>query len=417
MNNDSSFDKMQKLIPLILVIGTILIGGYLLIRKGIITLPSFGKKDNIIDIGKTSITDLLFSGQEFKLSYAGMDPSQLIDIARFDKTETWQGSGSIEEDVVFGGPVMSMIDRDRQKSSVTLLKNLNLAPIDIIKFVVDFKSDPENIESLSLLLGNKDGTSYYRFPITNMVRDLNYFAIPKSRFFLVEEAGTQDKKTETKSPAVKSSLSWDKIERVQLELISRPDSKVSADINWIRGEKEDGFSPDWMWSGQEHFLNLYHTADGKLALMVVRIHPGMGTLKRIGSVKDFTYSAKIISYKEGIIGLFFRGNYRSGYGYYLTIGGIRTSDWYLQKYYFDEQQSKTGNLLKGQIANFEFNKNEPFWLKVTAKGNNITAYFSIDGKNYTKLGEVIDNEFSSGGVGVATAGGTGIFDDFYLTLK
>ena len=280
------------------------------------------------------------------------------------------------------------------------------------------KSDPDNVESLNILFGNKEGSNYFRFPITNLVLGMNYFSIPKNRFFLVEGTDAVSKKSSTNAPAVTVSLEWDKIEKVLLELISRPKSKATVDIGWIRGVQEDNFTPDWNWDGKEHFLNLYHTSDGKLTLFVLSVGRGLGTLKKIGSVKDFSYSAKMNSVKDGYIGLFFRGDYKTGYGYYLATGGIGSSNWSISKYYLDEKQVNTKILLKGEIGNFEFSKDQPFWLKVTAKGNNIVANFSLDGNKYTKLGEVTDNEFSAGGVGVAVSnGGAGYFDDFYLTQK
>lgn len=414
---ESLFSKYsQKYIPIILVIGVVLIGGYMLLRKGVVSLPNDSSKSNLIDVKKTSIVELLFSGKEYKLSYKDIDPANLVDIALYDKTEQWQGSGSIEEDVTFGENVMSMIDRDRQKSSAILLKNLNLSEIDNIKFIVNYKSDPDNVEALNLYFGNKDNTNFFRFPISNLKAGMNYFSISKNRFFLVEGQGTDVPKTGTNT-ADKGKIGWDKIERVELELISRPGSKIFADISWIRGEKEDMFTSDWNWDGIEHFLNLYHMKDGKLALNARLVGRGLATLRKVGSVKDFIYSAKMISYKEGFVGLFFRGDYRTGLGYFLSIGGIRTSDWTLSKYYLEEKQIKTALLLKGQLGNFEFTKDQPFWLKVSTKGDNITAYFSLDGTNYTKLGEVTDNSISSGGVGVHSAGGAAIFDDFELSLK
>ncbi|OGG21058.1 hypothetical protein A3D03_05205 [Candidatus Gottesmanbacteria bacterium RIFCSPHIGHO2_02_FULL_40_13] len=414
---ESLFSKYsQKYIPIILVIGVVLIGGYMLIRKGVVSLPNESSKSNLIDVKKTSIVELLFSGKEYKLSYKDIDPASLVDIALYDKTEQWQGSGSIEDDVTFGGNVMSMIDRDRQKSSATLLKNIDLSGVDNVKFIVNYKSDPDNVEALNLYFSNKDNTSFFRFPITNLKAGMNYFSIPKNRFFLVEGQEVEVSKTETRA-ADKGKIGWDKIERVELELISRPGSKIFADVSWIRSEKEDMFTPDWNWDGLEHFLNLYHTQDGKLALNIRNVGRSIATLRRVGSVKDFTFSTKMTSIKEGFVGLFFRGDYKTGLGYFLSIGGIRTSDWTLSKTYLEGLQAKTLLLLKGQLANFEFSKDQPFWLKVSVKGDNITTYFSLDGTNYTKLGEVIDNSISSGGVGIHSAGGAAIFDDFELSLK
>ncbi len=408
--------SLQKYIPVILVIGVVLIGGYMLIRKGIINLPNSSSSNKTVDIKKTSIAELLFTGKEYKLSYRDMDPASLIDIALYDKSEQWQGSGSIEDDVTFGGNIMSMVDRDRQKSSAILYRNLNLTTIDNIKFIVNYKSDPENVEALNLYFSNKDNTSFFRFPITNLKSGMNYFSIPKHRFFLVNEKTSETPKAGTKSTN-SSSITWDKIERVELELISRPDSKVFADIGWIRGEKEDLFLSDWSWDGTDHFLNLYHTLDGKLALKVRLVGRGLATLRKVGSVKDFTFSAKMTSYKEGFVGLVFRGDYKTGTGYLLAIGGIRSSDWTLSKNYIDGQQAKNAQLLKGQLTNFEFTRDQPFWLKISTKGEDITVYFSLDGTNYTKLGEVTDSSISSGGVGVYSSGGAAIFDDFQLTLK
>lgn len=388
----------------------------MLVRKGVINLPNNNSGSNLVDVKKTSIVELLFSGKEYKLSYTDMDPATLVDIARYDKTEQWQGSGSIEDDVTFGENVMSMVDRDRQKSSAILLKNLDLSAVDNIKFIVNYKSDPDNVEALNLYFSNKDNTSFFRFPITNLKAGMNYFSIAKNRFFLVEGKEAEPQRIGTKS-ADNRKVSWDKIDRVELELVSRPGSKIFADIGWIRGEKEDIFTPDWNWDGIEHFLNLFHTKDGKLALNTRLVGRGLATLRKVGSVKDFTFSTRMISYKEGFVGLFFRGDYRTGLGYFLSIGGIRTSDWTLSKYYLEEKQVKTALLLKGQLGNFEFTRDQPFWLKVSTKGENITVYFSLDGTNYTKLGEITDNSISSGGVGIYSAGGAAIFDDFQLSLK
>lgn len=407
--------KLQKFIPIILVIGIFLIGGYMLMRKGIVRFPSDTVGSNPADVKKTSIVELLFSGQEYKLSYEAADPAHLVDIAKYDKNETWQGTGSIESDVTFGGEVMSMVDRDREKSSAILMKNLNLSEVDTIKFMVNFKSDAENIEALNLYFANKDNTSFFRFPITNIKAGMNYFSIPKSRFFLVEQDAQTQKAATT--GVENNKVSWDKIERVELELISRPGSKIFADIGWIRAEKADVFTPDWNWDGQDHFLNLFHKPDGKMALKVIPVGRAIGTFRKVGSVKDFTFSTKMTSFKEGFIGISFRSDYKSGLGYFLAIGGIRTSDWTLSKNYMEGLVSKTAQLLKGQLANFEFSRDQPFWLKVSAKGDTITAYFSLDGIKYTKLGEVIDNSLSSGGVGVFSSGGGAVFDDFQLSLK
>src|SRR3989338_8886045 len=167
----------QKYLPVILIAISVIFGGYLMMKKGLITLPE--KKGKVVNIGKNSVVDLMFTEDEYILSYAEMDPANLVDVANFDKNEQWQGNGSIEENLVTGGMMMSLVDRDREKASSYLLKNLNLSLVDNIKFTVNLKTDPDNIESLSILFGNKDGTKYYRFPIGNLNKDMNYLNISK----------------------------------------------------------------------------------------------------------------------------------------------------------------------------------------------------------------------------------------------
>jgi len=311
---------MKKYFPYVLIVVTVLIGGLLLFWKGLIPLPALDKKANVVNVGKTSVVEILFKGNEYKLSYASMDPGKLVDIAKFDKTEQWQGSGSIEDNEELDEPVMALVDRDRQKTTTYLVKNYNFIDVDNIKFAVKLDSDPENAEVLNILFGDKSGTNFYRFPITNLAAGWNYYSIPKHRFFLVENEAARGTKTAVTNTATqKSALGWDKIERLQLELISRPGSKASVGVGWIRGVKEDTFDPEWNWDGKEHFLNLAHVGDGMLSLLVQNMGKGIATLKKVGGTKDFSYSSKITSLKRGNIGLFFRGDYKTGYGYYLVV--------------------------------------------------------------------------------------------------
>lgn len=415
--------QLQKYFPFILVILTLILGAGILFQKGLFTIPSFGSKTNIVSLKKPSVVDILFSGNEFKLSYAGMPATNIINIGKFDKTEQWQGAGSIDEDVASGNLVLSLVDRDRNKADAYLLKNFNFSSVDTIKLAINLKSDPDNLEAVNILFGNKGLTNYYRFPVSNLKDGLNYLAIPKYRFFLAEGNSTPDTKNTSVSDVstkagTQTGISWDKIERVQLELVSRPGTKANIELGWIKGEKEGIFDPDWNWSGGDQFLNLDLTKDGKTTLLAQNIGGTVATLKKLGSVKDFTYTAKLTSLKKGSIGLFFRGDYKTGYGYYLTVGGLDTSDWSVSKYNLVDTQQKTSILLNGQIGNFEFSKDQSFWLKVTVKGNSIQAYFSLDGKDFTKLGEVNDSDIAAGGVGLAlSSGAAGYFDDFGLQQK
>ncbi len=411
-------EKLQKNFPLILVIFTLIVGIFIFVQKGILVIPSVNKqsKSNIIPQNKQALIDVLFTGKEYKLSYSEFPISDFVNIAKFDKTEQWQGLGSMEEDgTVFGGAVLALADRSRQKSSAYLFKDLSLSNADIIKFSVRLKTISDELEVLNVIFGNKDLTSFYRYPISNLREGINYITIPKSRFFFVKE-GEKSINENSKTETAKSVLGWDKVERVEFELISRPDAKASVDIGWVRGEKEDIFSPEWNWDGDQHFFNLDIDSIGKPILAVQNSINSNATLKKVGSVKDLNYSAKFLSKNRGKIGLLFRGDYKTGYGYYLTVEGLGTNVWSFSKYNLVDDQPKSTVLLNGQISNFEFSKNQPFWLKVTTKGNKIILYFSLDGKDFTKLGEVTDNDFSAGGVGITLSGGSnGYISDFYLT--
>lgn len=410
--------KLNKYFPYLLIAATILIGIVIFYQKGILVIPSAKNQpgSNSTVVNKPAMIDVLFTGKEYKLSYAETPVSDYINIAKFDKNEAWQGVGSVEEDErVLGGAVLSLADRSRQKANAYLIKNLNLSGIDVIKFNIDFKTFPDDLEVINVIFGDRSLSNFYRYPISNLKQGINYMTIAKSRFFLVQAGKTVEAEV-NKAEKSTGALDWGKIERVEFELISRPDAKTSVDIGWIRGEKDDLYTGDWNWDSNEHFFNLDQTQEGKGILLVQNTTNSLATLKKIGSTKDFDYSVKITSSNRGKLGLFFRGDYKTGYGYYLAVEGLGTNVWSVYKYNLEDNQAKTSILLNGQISNFEFSKNQPFWLKVTAKGNKILAYFSPNGKDYTKLGEVSDNDFGAGGVGIlASGGGNGYFDEFYLT--
>lgn len=411
-------EKLQKYFPLLLVVFTLIVGIFIFVQKGILVFPTLNNKSdtNLTPQNKPALIDVLFTGKEYKLFYSEFPVSDFINIAKYDKSEQWQGLGSIEDDeTVFGGAVLVLADRSREKSSAYLLKNLNLSGIDIIKFSVKLKTIPDELEVLNVIFGNKSLTSFYRYPVSNLKEGINYITIPRSRFFFVGQ-GEKPITGNSNAETVMSTLGWDKIERVEFELISRPGAKASVDIGWVRGEKEDIFLPDWNWDGDKHFFNLDIDSAGKPVLAVQNSGNSNATLKKIGSVKDFDYSVKFLSKNRGKIGLLFRGDYKTGYGYFLTVEGLGTNVWSLSKYNLVDDQAKSTVILNGQISNFEFSKDQPFWLKVTTKGNKLTPYFSLDGKDFTKLGEINDNDFTAGGVGITFSGGSnGYVGDFYLT--
>ena len=63
-------------------------------------------------------------------------------------------------------------------------------------------------------------------------------------------------------------------------------------------------------------------------------------------------------------------------------------------------------MAKGEINNFQIEEGKSYLLKGEMKGSIIIFYLSLDDKNMTKLGEVRDDSFASGGVGIAASGGS-----------
>ena len=78
-----------------------------MMKKGLITLPE--KKGKVVNIGKNSVVDLMFTEDEYILSYAEMDPANLVDVANFDKNEQWQGNGSIEKNLITRRNIISFL--------------------------------------------------------------------------------------------------------------------------------------------------------------------------------------------------------------------------------------------------------------------------------------------------------------------
>ncbi len=414
MDKKLSRVQFQKYFPYLLLAITLIAGLFILFKKKIISLPS-SDKSTVAEVKETSIIDIIFSGKEHKLSYENVDPANFINISKFDKDDQWQGEGSIEGETKSEN-FLNIIDRNRSKTAAYLSKNLDLSTIDKIKLALNLKSDPDDLESLNIYFGNKDLTRYYRFSVTNLIAGVNYLSIPKYRFFLVDEITEGSGNKNTIVPTDKSTFGWEKVEKIQLELLSRPSSKANVEISWIRGEKDDLFTSDWNWDGNEQFFNLETNSGGRTVLLINNVgNRPVATLRKVGSVKDFTYSVKITAIKRGAMGLFFRGDYKTGYGYYLVVGGLGNNDWTLYKSSVIDKKPTATTLINGQIANFEFNKDQPFWLKVVTKGSNVIAYFSLNGNDFTKLAEVTDNDLGAGGVGIIlNTGGTGYFDEFVI---
>ncbi|PJE69000.1 hypothetical protein COU96_02140, partial [Candidatus Shapirobacteria bacterium CG10_big_fil_rev_8_21_14_0_10_38_14] len=72
-----------------------------------------------------------------------------------------------------------------------------------------------------------------------------------------------------------------------------------------------------------------------------------------GAAKDYTFQAKFTLLRSGGFGLFLRGDYESGYGYYLMMDGVNTNTWQIYKYGLFDEKTQTLVLEKGNISNFK----------------------------------------------------------------
>ena len=143
MDKKLSRMQFQKYFPYVLLAITVIAGLFILFKKKIISLPS-SDKSTVAEVKETSIIDIIFSGKEHKLSYESVDPTNFINISKFDKDDQWQVEGSIEGETKSEN-FLNIIDRNRSKTAVYLSKNLDLSTIDKIKLAVNLKSDPDDL--------------------------------------------------------------------------------------------------------------------------------------------------------------------------------------------------------------------------------------------------------------------------------
>jgi hypothetical protein len=152
-------------------------------------------------------------------------------------------------------------------------------------------------------------------------------------------------------------------------------------------------------------------------LLARNIGAGVATLKDIEDTNDFVFSTAISPQSAGRSGLFIRGDYNNGYGYYFLIGGDKKSNWQIIK------KNKTGwtakdQMIEGSLPNMSFSRDKKYWLRAETQGDLMQFYLSTDGQKYEKLGEINDSEFRGGGIGIAVLDNAwALFDDFHSTKK
>lgn len=403
------YEKMKsflsaKTVAVVLVFIALVLTAYFY-REGIVSFLPLGKKDK-------KVVELTYQGKEYNLSYKDKPLSTIVDIAHFEEDENWQEEGVFDFATFFEGESSILLNsRDNEKVQTSLDKKLDLSDTFSIKLFVFVKDDPGDIQELNLVFANEDLSQRYQYPIRALRSKWNMFILPREQFILTGS----DLSEKTSSPSgEKETFGWKNIEKVVLELTSRPKARSTVYFDFLWGEKDMTFLEDWNVTSTSA-LTLGQN-NSSLNLLFVNYGSAVATLSKIGSASDFTFQAKFTPVKKGPFGLFLRGDYSNGYGYYFTFDGIGKNSWSISKYGVFDNKKKSLPLLSGEIKNFAMDKNKDYWLKAELKKDKITAYFSQDGSNFTKIGEVSDGEYKSGGVGLSVSGnGMVLADEFYFS--
>jgi len=355
-----------------------------------------GTKDN------ESIEALSLEQYDLTLNSNVYDLSSITTISNFEKTEAsiWQGNGIYDEKIFYEGKrSLGIISTDRKAATVTLEKIFGLSDMEYIEFMLHV-SDADAFESAMIDFGSSDLKSFYRYSFTNLKNGWNLIQIPKEKFIL--------------SKAKDAIFDWSNIEKARFYVLSRPDSIFLIRLDMLRCiNNSDTFINDWdIIRGKEKmFLSLYKKNDETILLARSK-GSSMATLKEIENKDNFSFSTAISPQGVGRSGLFVRGNYNNGYGYYFGIYGDKRNAWRIFK------RNKKGwtpkeEIVEGTLENITFSKDKEYWLRADVKGNAMKFYLSFDGENYEKLGELVDDEFRSGGVGIFVLDGSwSLFDDF-----
>ena len=394
--NSINFNKIFKnkyfipvLIGAIIALGGIAMGLFKN-GEGMVGIEEKGKAT--IELGgKKSLKNLLFGQKEYDLSYGDMDASLVENISFFEAGENWQGDGFLDWRTFYEGEKsVGVISNNHQLGILFLERDLDLSNSKIIEFAVSL-NDIQSLESVIIKLGDLTLDNYYSYPLSNLRQDWNFIRIPQGQF-VAHKANPE--------------FSWKDIKKIQFEVVSRPNTTLIANFDYLIAQKNTDYLDQWK-TLDENFLSL-----GKKDNRIVLIARNEGALQAIltGINGDnFSFQASFIPQKLGAMGLFFRGNYANNRGYYLLAGGVGTGSCTLKKLGVKGWEE----LDIVDIMNFVFEKDGKYWLKVDAKGNKITGFISTDGKNFVELFSVNDDEFSTGGMGIAVFGRSyGFFDDF-----
>jgi len=368
-------------------------------KNGQISFLSPGKnKPKIEEV----TSELLFTEKEYHLLYKDWALEEVIEIARFEDQEKWQGDGDFDFSNVYEGKSsLALVSQNHQISRAVfpLEKDFDIDKIAQFRLFVFLKTPLKNLEEANLIFEGEKGV-LYQYPLRELTEGWNCLVLPRSLFSESSNLG-QEKAWSALTPDQKGEKRI--IHSLILQITSRPKTMSVLGFDLLTAEESDRYLDDWN-TNDNRFLSL--ARDGSVVnLRLIGFAGQAANLKKITGARDYTFQARFIPTKSGGFGFFLRGDYQSGYGYYLTVGGESKDAFSITKRgIFSTRGEEDLALVKGKIKNFKVEIDMPYWLKATLKGSRLALAFSIDGKNFVELGNANDNSFSSGGVGLAVKG-------------
>lgn len=367
----------------------------------------FGRAHTESDPQSILRRDILSTQHEVNLTYADYDPGAAADISSFEEKNdlTWKGNGFYDDRTALSGKTSLSLTSTNREVGVAYADNLSsLDNVALIEAAVSV-TDPDDLETLVVYAGTPDKPHAYRFPVSNLRQEWNILRMDRDKF--IPEVVSKETASAT-APAGTDLPSWDKLTRIEFNLTSRPGVTIIANFDGLRIERNKKYRDDWNVN-VESFLGL-GSFDNQIYLLGRGIGSPVATMHAVTSAQDFTYQVKLIPRNDKRSGLFFRGDFRSNNGYIFWVGGIDQSTWGVNA----RTVGVDDVLATGELNNVRFRKDEPIWLKVATKGENIAVFISLDGKEYTKLQEIVDTMFlEPGGVGIfVEGGGETFFNDF-----
>lgn len=345
-------------------------------------------------------SEILFKEKEYKLDYKDRPQSSVIEIARFESNENWVGDGYFDDRIFKEGKSSYILtSRNHQESVVVLDKKLDLKEAVTFKFLVYVETKPSDIETFNLVLTNKGLDQTCQFPFRNLKEGWNLLVFPKEQLVL--------SLSEEAEPT--TEFVWDNIDEVKFELISRPKKRSTVSLDFLWTEATADYLQDWNTDSPD-FLSLGKDND-ELTLLLISFGRKLVVLKEIISARNYTFQAKLTPLGRGRFGLFLRGDYKSGYGYYFIMDGVDKNSWQIFKTGIFDDKLQTSVLASGEIAGFQVEQNRSYWLKGQVNGSNLVFELSLDGKDFSRLGQVSDWSFQVGNVGIMAEEQLTLVDD------